>query len=210
MKIGYTNNAYPDIRCIINKIENKEISYVRVRNNSIAKKYYALMKKITRSSKLNRYQNIFKNNSRKIDLIHAFNYICYTKKPWITTFETLLPRRYEIMHYHHEISEYKITENVKKDILAIASENCKKIIALSECNKKIQEDFLNNFDKENQKKINDKLIVMHPPQKLLLTEEELKQKFKQNKNIIDFLFIGNDFFRKGRNTNFECFRKNTK
>ena len=198
IKIGYIHDFYFFFRCIINKItDNEKVTYKKIGNMDFKTQFYRIKRKLKLPVKNNPNQFIFRPINNNFDILHTFNTICYTKKPWIVTFETLLPRREEVAHYHHEISNYRITENVKKDILAMASDNCKKIIALSECNKKIQEEFLKNFDKNIAERIKDKLIVMHPPQKLLLTQDELKQKIEKKNNEINFLFIGNQFFRKG-------------
>ena len=194
--VGYIHDAYPEIRCIINKINDKEVIYKKLKNSYKKRDLYRVMKKL-HLKKVNPYINVFKTKDKTIDLIHTFNYICYTKKTWITTFETILPRRYETMHYHHENRKYEISQGVKKDIRAIASDSCKKIIALSECNKRIQEDFLNNFEQDIARKILDKMIVIHPPQKLMITEKELDNKLNSLNNEVKFLFVGNQFFRKG-------------
>lgn len=195
IKIGYIRNAYPDRRCIINKI-NKNVSYKMLKNKDMIRDLYRVLKKF-KLKKSNSREYTFKNKDKTVDIIHTFNYICYTSKPWITTFETILPRREELMHYHHQNREYKITKNVENDIKALADDNCKMLIALSECNKRIQEHFLGNFDKELKQRIETKIKVIHPPQKLLLTEKEVEDKLNTLDNEIKFLFIGNQFFRKG-------------
>ncbi len=205
IKIGYIRDYYPDRRCIINKID-KNVVYTKIKNEDKIREIYRVLRKL-KLKKNNPREYNFKSKVKNVDIIHSFNYVCETSMPWISTFETILPRREEILHFHHEISEYKITENVKKDILLIASDNCKKIIALSECNRKIQDEFLKKFDKEIQEKIKRKIIVIKPPQKLLLTKEELIRKFANTKNEIKFLFIGNQFFRKGGEQIINVFNK---
>lgn len=198
IRIGYIHVFYPDIRCIINKINDKEeVIYKKIKNKDYKTQLYRIKRKLKLTNKNNQNQFIFKPLNKNFDILHTFNTICYTKKPWIVTFETLLPRREETAHYHHEKSEYKITENVKNDIKALADDNCKAIIALSECNKKIQEHFLKNFDENLRERIENKIKVIHPPQRLLLTEKELEGKLNAFNSEIKFLFIGNQFFRKG-------------
>lgn len=49
-----------------------------------------------------------------------------------------------------------------------------------------------------EKAIMGKCIVLHPPQKLLIfNEEEIKQKYSNIEKELEFLFVGRNFWRKG-------------
>ncbi|OQX99791.1 MAG: hypothetical protein B6I24_01605 [Bacteroidetes bacterium 4572_128] len=120
----------------------------------------------------------------KCDLYHFFNTISHGKKPWITTFETSLPR-------WGDISNKKIEKGLK----FLANDNCKKLIAFSECTKNIQEQYIINNFPEYKDVIFKKLISIHPSQKILVENIDEKKTF--NNEYTHFTFIGNQFFRKG-------------
>lgn len=116
---------------------------------------------------------------RKVDLFHFFNTISFSNTPWITTFETFLPR-------------WGMDE---MGIKRICSESCKGIVAMSFCAKeimlqKVKEEFPVYFDR-----IESKLIVIHPSQKPIVNSWEEKG-INVSEKII-FTLVGNDFFRKG-------------
>lgn len=116
---------------------------------------------------------------RKVDLLHFFNTISFSNTPWITTFETFLPR-------------WRMDEiGIKR----ICSESCKGIVAMSFCAKdimlqKVKEEFPDYFDD-----IASKLQVIHPSQKPKVNSWEEKGINVRGKII--FTLVGNDFFRKG-------------
>lgn len=132
--------------------------------------------------------NLFKDfNTGGYDILHFFNAVSEGKKPWVTTFEYYLPRG---AHLPGEVaSEYKYINKVLK---LMASDNCKKLIALSDWARNAQIDYLKraNFSRE---KIENKLITIHPPQKKIVNDIDEKQ-FEGTLNL---LLVGADFFRKG-------------
>ena len=68
------------------------------------------------------------------------------------------------------------------------------MVALSECAAHIEKAFLADF-KPYQEAIEKKLIVLHPPQKLIV--HHFTDKNISLDGAIKFLFVGNAFFRKG-------------
>ena len=131
----------------------------------------------------NTFIDIFPNKSIGY---HFFNSIYIGKKPWIVTYESTLPRWFNkniYLKYLHHIFE---------------KDNCRQIIAISENAKNI---FLADLV-SNQcsiEKIENKLSVIHPPQKLIF---DGKNKIEQ-KSINSFVIVGNHFYRKG---GFECLK----
>lgn len=165
-------------------------SYPQIRNfvelpfkNFFFKKIYDLFKLFDFM-----YFNVFKKNNpfflnsfldgglNKVDLLHFFNCISFSTKPWIVTFEHTLPRN---------------KFNLEAGLKALSSQSCKRIIALSNYALESQKMFLNGH-LEYREKILMKTIIIHPPQKLHVEEAERND----SKNII-FAFIGSSFFRKG-------------
>ncbi|SHO65380.1 glycosyltransferase involved in cell wall biosynthesis [Algoriphagus zhangzhouensis] len=116
---------------------------------------------------------------RKVDLFHFFNTISFSNTPWITTFETFLPR-------------WGMDE---MGIKRICSESCKGIVAMSFCAndimlQKVKEEFPDYFDA-----VASKVQVIHPSQKPIVNSWEEKGINVREKII--FTLVGNDFFRKG-------------
>ncbi|MDJ0733598.1 MAG: glycosyltransferase family 4 protein [Nostocaceae cyanobacterium] len=114
------------------------------------------------------------------DLIHSFNAIPYTDRPWIVTFESILPRT--IGTYGNKLSSILINQ--------LNQENCRKIIAMS---KYAQKKFIRNNKSHLNAKIIDKLEVIYP--NFPLSKKEPK-KYKKG-DILELIFVGNDFARKG-------------
>lgn len=198
IKIGYCYNYYPHKRNIINKVSN--FSYRKVINLSRYKKFIVkiinkyVSKKINSNAKYIFCDYGFNN----VNILHFFNLISYGKTPWITTFETMTPRFEETLACHHgrnpSYSSLIKNKNIIKAVKAISSSNCKRIIAMSNCAAKIQLSFLDNFP-TYKPTIEKKILVLHPPQKILI--DNLSVKEIKNDEAIVFTFVGRSFFRKG-------------
>ncbi len=120
-------------------------------------------------------------NFAPCDLIHSFNAILHTKRPWIITFESMLPRT---------IGAYgdKLGFTIRNQLL---SDSCRKIIAMSDYASykflKIHE-YWDNVDS-----IKKKIEIIHPSFPII--KSEIKK--YSNQQPLEVLFIGNDFARKG-------------
>ena len=116
---------------------------------------------------------------RKVDAFHFFNTISFSNTPWITTFETFLPR-----WGMDKLGLQKVTSN-----------SCKGIIAMSECARGIMLKKVEDQFPEFLQAILNKLVVIHPSQAPNL--DSWKEKGISLEGKIIFTLIGNDFFRKG-------------
>lgn len=121
-------------------------------------------------------------------LIHSFNRIPYTKKPWIITFESSLPRilKTDIFKNAAHILRKRLTER-------LGLENCKRIIAMSEYAKNIFVQNNKDIDRKLLDKILIKLEVIHPNVEVKI---RTPKKYKCGETL-NMVFIGNDFARKG-------------
>jgi glycosyltransferase involved in cell wall biosynthesis len=121
------------------------------------------------------------------DLLHFFNGISLGRKPWLSTFETYLPRW----------GAYG-GESIAWGLRKLAAPACKRLIALSHCTAAIQDQFLGQYP-EFAAQIMAKVSVLHPPQAPLLSEAELDEKLGRaaGRESIQCLLVGADFFRKG-------------
>lgn len=121
------------------------------------------------------------------DLLHFFNGISLGRRPWLSTFETFLPRW----------GAYG-GERIRWGLGKLAAPPCKRLIALSQCTHDIQAQFLAAYP-EFAEAIMAKVSILHPAQRLLLSRSELETKLEANahQNQLKCLFVGADFFRKG-------------
>lgn len=115
-------------------------------------------------------------------LVHAFNGIIpYTKKPWIVTFEVLLP--------YLQSETNQLLRSLLKERLAL--DNCRKIIALSEYAKLKFINSLKNWNLLDQ--VIPKLEVVNPNFPIITTQP----KSYKNLEKLEVVFIGNHIGRKG-------------
>lgn len=194
MKIGYCSNNYPEQRCIINKtIESK---YVYLPSSRLLKILELAEKKLFKKN-ISKFQfTHWRLNHKKINGYHFFNHITFTNMPYITTFETFLPRINEFSNLHHSkngVLELTNLSYAEKQLSLLSKNNCKKIIALSKCNYEMQKELLKLFPHLNDTILN-KMVQINPPQEVIVNTYEDKNLHKE---IIRFVFVGRDFIRKG-------------
>lgn len=201
LKVAYIKNAYPERRCIINKV--KEVKYINFTILNFTRIYNKFIK-ILRLDKLKKEDficTLFIDINFKGKLIyHFFNdIILNSKNSYVVTYETLVPRvEYlsNIVHFSNkEVIDSLFLKNstkLEKILEKLAEDNCKKLIALSNCNNEIQKYMLNFYPKYRDK-IEKKMLVLPPPQKIIVNNYSEKNLNKE----ITFTFVGRDFFRKG-------------
>jgi glycosyltransferase involved in cell wall biosynthesis len=141
---------------------------------------------------------------------HTVNTIMLTSKPWCVSFEDYVPRGsledfWKIAYWGHDIP--RPCKRIDYMLEAVAKDNCKRLMALSECNLKMQRHFYRNYCiPEVADKLNAKTILLKVPQQTLVDKAKLQVDGK-----VKFIFVGNDFFRKGGLEMIEAFyelRKN--
>ena len=178
IKVGYVDNNYATERNIFGNSNN----------NVIFKRKYdlSLIYRISRRLPFiggimwdpfyNKHYPIY---SRDIDLYHLFNRISFGKTPWITTYETSLPR---------------YSNNIDKGLKALSSKYCKKIIALSQNAYDIQIARLSELLYDSDDIIN-KILVLHPPQELYVKSWE--DKGVNVEDNLKIVMVGHLFYTKG-------------
>ncbi|HEY9874113.1 MAG TPA: glycosyltransferase [Candidatus Obscuribacterales bacterium] len=124
--------------------------------------------------------------SSNYQLIHSFNAIPYTKKPFFVTFELFLPY---MMSSQRNSRMALIIEDFLK--LQLSSDNCKKIIAISNWAKTRFINHLANWPLLS--KVINKLEVIHPNFPVLAENP----KNYTNGETLNLLFVGSHFARKG-------------
>lgn len=179
MKIGTLGNSYSQKRLILDGNING-VEYLIYKNWGLVlqNKYHSY----------DVYKPFFKN----VDGYHVFNTIMLTNKPWCCSFETIIPRGRQLLNVHHHDSF-----NAKKGwymeflLKALAKNNCKKLLALSDCNLKLQYQLYSLFP-DIERTLRAKTCKTIVPQPLLSEHE--KEKLNEK---IRFIFVGIDFVRKG-------------
>lgn len=114
-------------------------------------------------------------------LLHFFNAVSLGRTPWVTTFETSLPR--------WRVSTERFVE---RGLRCLASPTCGRLIAMSQCAYDIQRDRLDAVPALREAIVG-KLTVVHPPQEIFVDDVERKD----SNDRITFTLVGEDFFRKG-------------
>ncbi|WP_171034433.1 glycosyltransferase family 4 protein [Marinilactibacillus psychrotolerans] len=132
-------------------------------------------------------------NLNKVDLLHFFNNISYGNTPWISTFETFLPRNSVLLN-HQENGIIENNKKIENALAAISAPSCKKIIALSESTAQLERSLLEHYP-QYKKAVLKKMEVVHPPQPLFV--ESFESKPVSIEDPIKFILVGSDFFRKG-------------
>ncbi|MCW3849349.1 glycosyltransferase family 4 protein [Sphingomonas sp. LB-2] len=114
-----------------------------------------------------------------VDLLHFFNTMSLGRTPWVTTFETILPRWTETRGWA-----------VRPGLRLLAGKPCRRLIALSQCAADFQRGFLADTP-DMAEAIRAKVTVLHPPQRLLADAPAAAEA------TIRLAIVGADFFRKG-------------
>lgn len=203
-RVGYIRARYPEIRCIINKAaENPEyIQIAKFHNNLLI---LSRAREILTGKLLRRlvplnwdrhavYKTII---PPKVDVIHTFNAVCDTDIPWVSTFETAIPRTNQTCSKAWQYAPQKADKFTKRAFELLRKDSCKALIAISEANKNIQLQIMEAFDIEGREEIAEKIKVLHPPQPLLITDEDAERKFGKVNECVEIIFVGGKFFRKG-------------
>lgn len=205
LKVGYTSSHYAINRNIL--IHEDEFNYRKIINYfKIIRGHRYLInyisKTLTKKCVYDNHNYGFSYNDYNllpyIDLIHFFNTINYGKKPWITTYETIVPRYRGILKcFIGKEPDLNRLDNPMSKVAfnALASKSCKYLIAISQNAYNTQTALIQHHAPSNFNEILSKMIVMHPPQYLYINDYRDKM-IEQNKRIV-FTFIGSDFFRKG-------------
>lgn len=146
--------------------------------------------------------------TNKVDILHFFNTVSFGKTPWIVTYETLVPRYQRVLACKEgdepRFAGLRNIESIYNAVRAIAGSNCKKLIAMSKCSRRLQETFLDEFP-EYKDEIVSKIMVLYPQQRLVIDSIAEKQLDSERINL---MFVGSAFFQKGGLEIVETIRRN--
>lgn len=200
---------YSNQRLMVGKLPEAE--YVPVRD------WYSFLRRA--ANKLNRTIGkpiipVFNLNNQfedldlnRVDVLHFLNGISYGRTPWVTSFETIVPRFAHLVTRHHgkEIAHAGLDALTRRGLEALAGKACLGVLALSESSAQMQKDLLKDFPAEYAQPILDKMRVLHPPQEALVPEVTAREYSAESP--INFILVGAAFFRKGGREILEVFEK---
>jgi glycosyltransferase involved in cell wall biosynthesis len=178
IKIGAAQRDYAAMRNILGT-PVRDVEHVRT-SNIFRYPNYMLFKGLGRIDPL--LGNLHWGR-RDCDLLHFFNMVSISKTPWVTTFETALPRW-----------EQTRPAAAGFGLKLLAGKSCKRLIALSECARDFQFALLDEEHPDFAEAIRPKVTVLHPPQAALA---DAPKPPPAPGEAIRFTLVGADFFRKG-------------
>jgi hypothetical protein len=201
MRVGvlaYRMDFYSNKRLIVGKLPEAE--YVPVRDWYSFQRWLALKinrvvgKPLINTFNLNNQFEDFDLN--RVDVLHFSNGISYGRTPWVSSFETILPRFSHLVTRHQgkEKPELRLDDHTRRGLEALAGKACLRIMALSQASARMERDLLADFHSEYTQAILDKMQVLHPPQETLV--EEVEPRDYRNEPL-RFMLVGAAFFRKG-------------
>jgi len=196
--IGYAGQQYPEKRNIINLLPGAEYRLCR--------DWFSLQSRLNRllhrdhSQATASFDRQFKFRDfglNKVDCVHLFNSINYSHKPWVLTFETLVPRfRSVLAERESNPARVKQDPQVINALKAMSETNCLALLPISSSAEQIQRAFLSLFP-ELKPSLMGKTQVLHPPQRLFEADPERLEYPCESSNTVSFLMVGHHFFRKG-------------
>ena len=204
--VGVYSDSYPDKRMILNKVPEAQYIQIKNRRENIGR----ALRLIGRAYPAIRQTEIYAQGVHftldapyypDIDVIHTFNRVClHDRNRWIATFEKTFPE------YFSEESriDFKL---MKKQLPLILSDKCAALLPMSQWAYNYEIWLLSQF--ANQEEINrmkEKMTVLYPPQELLITREEISQKFADVQSV-KFLYVGSQVKRKGGAEVLKSFRE---
>lgn len=178
--VGIGTLGYPEIR----NIAGLPFTRYRVRKFQNLHKVPAWLHDKFKGSVDVRHWNSFRDlDLSPCSLYHFFNVISFGRKPWLSTFETVLPR------WGHATALQE-----RKGLELLADDPCKKLIALSTCTAELQKEYVARVAPDLLDRIAAKIVVVHPAQAMGIERLDDKPSIERG---VTFTFIGSDFFRKG-------------
>ena len=196
--IGHAGQQYPEKRNIIGLAPGAK--YTLCRDWFSLRSSFENLLSIARPQSDPRFDRQFRFHDyglNPVDCIHLFNAINYSRKPWVLTFETLVPR-FRTVLTQRESNPSKVTgdKHVRDALIAMARPNCLALLPISDSAAQIQKKFLALFP-EYESSLLEKMRVLHPPQKLLTSDPDHLEYPCESSPAIKFMMVGHHFFRKG-------------
>lgn len=181
MKIGITNNQYPEQR---NILVNPDNEYINLKKSNLFYFINPLRTRLLKKNKIFVFQPVPFSGASQVDILHLFNEVAITRQKWVASFETELPRVLPVAGVAKQDNP-----ELQRLIPHLLKDNCLGLIAISDATLNIQ---MKLFRPDIAQQIRRKTLVLHPPQKLFV-----QQKAPRQPGILRLTFAGNEFYRKG-------------
>ncbi|KKB05195.1 glycosyltransferase family 4 protein [Pantoea anthophila] len=181
MKIGITNNQYPEQR---NILVNPANEYINLKKGNLFYFINPLRTRLLKKNKTFVFQPVPFSGASRADILHLFNEVAITHQKWVASFETELPRVLPVPGVAK-----RDNPELKRLIPHLLKENCLGLIAISDATLNIQ---MKLFSPDEAQKIRRKTLVLHPPQTLFVQHKAPRQP-----GVLKLIFAGNEFYRKG-------------
>lgn len=198
IRVGYQRHSYPELRNIIGRVSDAE--YIRMpdwfsalERASRIRGMYRLIGSAIKDSQF-RFRP-FRNCG--VDVIHLFNSVAWTRTPWISTFETVIPRYiFTLQHFKFDPGLVQRHAPTVRALELLSNQSCRKLLALSSCSLAMQDRLLSLFP-EFQGAIREKTHVLHPPQAAAPLAVVSRRSDRRGREELRFVIVGHHFFRKG-------------
>ncbi|WP_312240699.1 glycosyltransferase [Pantoea sp.] len=183
MNVGITNTLYPERR---NILINPENNYINLKTRNLFYYVNPLRQRLLHKNKCFAFLPLPLITSGTPEIFHLFNEVAITRRKWVATFETELPRVLPVAGVAKQDNPelHQLTSHVLKD-------NCLGLIAISDSALHMQKKLFSKTPAIAER-IAAKTLVMHPPQTLFRQQKPAKKD-----DILRLVFVGNEFYRKG-------------
>ena len=196
LRVGVYSDSYPDKRMILNKVPDLQYTQIVNKRENIGR----ALRFIGKTFPAVRQTEFFAQGVHftldapyypNIDVIHTFNRVClHDRNRWVATFEKTFPE------YFSEESRinYRL---MKKQLPLILSDKCIALFPMSQWAYNYELWLLSQFaSQEEIAQIKSKMSILYPPQDVLISSEELNEKFRKMGKL-RFLYVGGQVKRKG-------------
>lgn len=200
LRVGYNDRTYAAVRNIIGKAPRCLYRLCRDRHDIL----HALVERLPSPLEgavaplFRPVGTVFSSPSwPAVDVLHLWNGVLLGKgRPWVSTYETVLPRFPGVARDGFENPEALIGRgDFWRGIESFLSCEAGRLIALSDCAKRMQLQLLENVGVAPEA-VAHRITVLHPPQPPLLTLSPEDQS-SASKEGVRFVLVGGHFFRKG-------------
>ena len=183
MKIGITNNHYPEQR---NILVNPENEYINLKKYNLFYFINPIRTRLLKKNKAFVFLPVPFSPASRPDILHLFNEVAITRQKWVASFETELPRVLPVPGVAKQDNP-----ELKRLLPHLLKDNCLGLIAISEATLNIQMKLFASTGGVAQQ-IRRKTVVLHPPQILFTSHKTPRQT-----GLFRLVFAGNEFYRKG-------------
>lgn len=195
--VGYWNQSYLEKRNIIYSGEHtKEITYIPIQREKSTLVSRLISRNVPCSDVMKNMQEFYycSLGRKTYDLIHCYHGTCAVPDmPWVSTAENVMPRILGIEKEGLAAAAWK-----RYNYELLAGKYCKALFFL--CRNAYESELRQlrrDYDGAYYKDIAPKVKVLHPPQRVAVTPEELQEKFDGIGNGLELMLVGSAFWWKG-------------